>query len=282
MIGREFPVEMLASVTGTSGVQLDDALYQLETEGILSSRASSDGRQYSFRHALIKDAAYARMLRRQRREIHATVAGVMQQRSAAQLDAPHELIAYHLAAAGQSLDAAQWYGKAGRASVERAAFDEAISHYRSGIEILEQLEADRPRDEQLLSLLILLANAVMGTAGPGGDDVLPIWNRAVEIADRVGNHDELTSALNGTAMYVADRGDLDATIELADRILTIADQSDRIAALRGTAPSGWRISTGATARARCTTLSSASASNATATSRPSRTASATTRACSRA
>jgi tetratricopeptide (TPR) repeat protein len=74
----------------------------------------------------------------------------------------------------------------------------------------------------------------MGTSGPGGDITLPLWEDAIVLAEELGNLDELTSALNGVATYRTDRGELDATIEIASKILAISkDSGSRVAALRG-------------------------------------------------
>jgi hypothetical protein len=74
----------------------------------------------------------------------------------------------------------------------------------------------------------------MGSTGLGGADLLPIWQRAIELAEHLGDHEELSSALNGAAVYYADHGEGDLTVQTCERILDIADQTgSRVAALRG-------------------------------------------------
>ncbi len=234
VLGRDFPVGLLSAVLGMNEAELVGSLVRLRDAGIVSSGWSADGSRYVFRHALIQDAAYASMLRRRRRALHARVAEVLTEEYPLQADAAPELVGHHYREADRTLDAARCFALAGRRAVERAALQESITHYEAGIELLRSLEAAAERDELLLSLLILLANAMMGTAGPGGSDVIPIWEDAMALAEKVGNLDELTSAMNGAAMYWSDRGDLDKTIELANGILEIAESSEsRIASLRG-------------------------------------------------
>jgi tetratricopeptide (TPR) repeat protein len=81
---------------------------------------------------------------------------------------------------------------------------------------------------------ILLGNALMGLEGIGAAGLRPVWNRAIELGERVGDADELTAAMNGLAVQEADNADLDAAIALARRQLEIADESgSRFARLRG-------------------------------------------------
>ena len=115
-----------------------------------------------------------------------------------------------------------------------AAFGEAVAHYRSGLACLERAPEGRPRQERTLSLDILMANALMGSNGLGSADLLPIWERAIALAEELGDQEELTSALNGAAVYYADHGEDDVAIAMAERIVAIADATgSRVAALRG-------------------------------------------------
>ena len=234
VLGRDFPVGLLGAVLDVPEAEVLASLVRLRDAGIVSSGWSADGTRYVFRHALIQDAAYASMLRRRRRELHARVAEVLTTEYPLQADAAPELVGHHYRESDRTLEAARCFGLAGRRAVERAALQESITHYETGIELLRSLESGPERDELLLSLLILLANALMGTGGPGSGDVIPVWEDAMDLAERIGNFDELTSAMNGAAMYWSDRGDLDKTIDLATRILEIAESSQsRIASLRG-------------------------------------------------
>ena len=149
-------------------------------------------------------------------------------------DTAPELVAHHHEEAGAHLEAARWYGIAGRRAAERAALREAIIHYESGIDLLKHSAHWRESDELLLSLLILCGNARVGTSGPGAEEALSLWESAIELAGSLEDDQELTSAMNGAAVYWLDRGDLDLAIEFATRILEIGEASgSRVGAVRG-------------------------------------------------
>ena len=100
--------------------------------------------------------------------------------------------------------------------------------------MLEELEASLERAQLMMSLHVLLGNTLMGSSGIGHDASGPVWERAVEFAEVVGDGEGATAALNGLAVFYADRGDLAATDAYVDRILAIAERDGcRIAELRG-------------------------------------------------
>ena len=100
--------------------------------------------------------------------------------------------------------------------------------------MLDELEASPERAQLMMSLHVLLGNTLMGSSGIGHDAARPVWERAVEFAEVVGDGEGATAALNGLAVFYADRGDLAATDAYVDRILAIAERDNcRIAELRG-------------------------------------------------
>jgi adenylate cyclase len=106
--------------------------------------------------------------------------------------------------------------------------------YREGLTALEEEATAPDRDRLELSLQILLGNALMVDRGFGSPETLPVWQRAAVLAEKLGDINELTSALNGEAVYYYDTGDSIRAARLAGRILDLAEQHDlRIAALRG-------------------------------------------------
>ena len=71
VLGREFEREQLAAL-----VPLDGALAQLTAHEVIRPVDGAPGR-FEFAHALLWEAAYARVLRRRRQALHARVAGLL-------------------------------------------------------------------------------------------------------------------------------------------------------------------------------------------------------------
>ena len=104
----------------------------------MSTRTDGDQIECVFRHGLIQDAAYSSLLRRQRQDLHAHVARVLEDRFDGAVQSTPDLLAHHLAAAGQQLRAVrEWFERAGRRAAVDAAFGEAVEHYRKGLATLD-------------------------------------------------------------------------------------------------------------------------------------------------
>ena len=232
VLGREFHAALLAAVAGVAGDDLGAALERLVSTGILMYRQTIGGVSYTFRHTLIQDAAYDSLLRRHRRGLHGVAADELMSRFAELVAGSPEVVARHLHNAERYLESAEWFETAGRRAAERAAFHEARAHFEQGITVLEDVDTSPERSQRMMSLYVLLGNTLMGSSGIGHEATEPIWERAIEFAELVGDGEEATAALNGLAVYYADRGDLAATEECVDRILAIAARDgSRIAEL---------------------------------------------------
>ncbi|MGH2797135.1 MAG: ATP-binding protein [Thermoleophilaceae bacterium] len=70
VIGREFELALLARVTRADAT-LPPLLARLEAAGLIHDGEGAS--HYAFRHALVQDAAYASLLKADRRELHAAV-----------------------------------------------------------------------------------------------------------------------------------------------------------------------------------------------------------------
>jgi class 3 adenylate cyclase/tetratricopeptide (TPR) repeat protein len=239
VLGRSFPEQLLVAAAGKPPNQLADALRQLIAAGLIESSPSIDGMRYQFRHALIRDAAYASLLKPRRAQLHLQVARVLEEQFAERVARDPELLGHHLERGREPLRAAHCLERAGRRAAGTAALAEAAAHYRRGIELLGPLPESNERGRQEMWLQILLGNALMGLEGHGADSLRPVWQRAIELGERVGDADELTAALNGLAVQEVDNANLDAAITLARRQLEIADETGSpFARLRGHGTTG--------------------------------------------
>jgi class 3 adenylate cyclase/tetratricopeptide (TPR) repeat protein len=89
---------------------------------------------FRFRHALIRDAAYEGLSFRRRRELHARVAEVVEQRLGAQADDAAELLSLHFLRAGRSAEAWRYSVTAASRAQEKWANVEAAEFYRRAID----------------------------------------------------------------------------------------------------------------------------------------------------
>ncbi|MBR2813663.1 MAG: AAA family ATPase [Reyranella sp.] len=107
VIGREVPLAILESVSGLPTAALADPLERLQRAELLRELVASRPGIYAFCHPLIQEVCYQSLLRERRRRIHADVARALKQRSSEPWEERASLLAYHLEAAGETMEAAQ-------------------------------------------------------------------------------------------------------------------------------------------------------------------------------
>src|SRR5262249_54643564 len=95
-IGREFSWELIAAVAPHSEPELDHALAQLVESGLAFQQGAPPDGVYTFKHALVQEAAYDSLLRRRTQELHGKIAWVIEERLPHTQTTEPELLAHQL------------------------------------------------------------------------------------------------------------------------------------------------------------------------------------------
>ena len=128
-------VSLLAAVAGLDEAALRQGLARLVEAEIVFARGEPPEATYTFKHALVQEAAYESLLKRTRQQLHGRVVDVLRAVPRARQSEP-ELVARHAEAAGRSDDAITYYGRAGEQAQARSAHEEAIGHLRKAVALL--------------------------------------------------------------------------------------------------------------------------------------------------
>src|SRR5437764_5410360 len=126
--------------------QLDDALVQLSASGLAFRRGTPPEAIYTFKHALVQDAAYDSLLKSRRQELHGKIARVIETRFPNIKITEPEVLAHHLTAAGLTEAAIPFWHTAGQLALKRMALTEAISRLTQGLELVSTLPRPSERD----------------------------------------------------------------------------------------------------------------------------------------
>jgi predicted ATPase len=94
-IGGKFSYELIAAAAPHSQLVLDQALAQLTQSGLAFQQGTPPDAVYTFKHALVQDAAYDSLLRRRRQELHGRIVGVIEERFPNIQATEPELLAHH-------------------------------------------------------------------------------------------------------------------------------------------------------------------------------------------
>src|SRR5215472_4130612 len=99
-LGRSFSYELISAVAGMPQQKLDDALDQLVRAELIFRRGMPPDAEYTFKHALVQDAAYSTLLRSRRQQLHGRIATTLETRFPEIVTDHPELMAHHCAEAG--------------------------------------------------------------------------------------------------------------------------------------------------------------------------------------
>ena len=204
-IGREFSHGLVTAVAGKPEAELEPALDRLVAAGLLFRQGAPPHATYLFKHALVQDAAYGTLLRGPRQELHARIAAAIEAMMPERVEREPELLAHHYAEAGQPDTAAGYWLAAGRLAARRSANSEAVAHLRRGIATLRGLPETVERNRQELALLLALGPALLSSRGFGNADASSGYERAAELARRLGEDRDRFAATWGLWITIESR-----------------------------------------------------------------------------
>jgi predicted ATPase len=114
VIGREFPHDLLVAISSVPEQFVKQGLEDLVASGLAICRGTPPNATYAFRHALLRDAAYGMLLRGPKRELHARIAAVLEERFPDIIEQHPAVLAQHCTQAGMAERAIAYWIKAGR------------------------------------------------------------------------------------------------------------------------------------------------------------------------
>jgi tetratricopeptide (TPR) repeat protein len=236
-IGREFDYPLLVAVADHPETKLRAALDELALAELVFRRGTPPAARYTFKHALVRDTAYASLLRGRRQQLHARIGEVLEQRFPESAAARLELLAHHFTQAGQLDRAIVYWTRAGEHAAEGSANVEAVRHLQHGLDLIADRAEGIERDRLELPLWLALGPPLVATKGYAAPDTLRAYARARQLAEHLGENARLPPVIFGelAARYVG--GEVREMRALATRFAALAEQ-DRRAGLRLVA---WRM-----------------------------------------
>jgi class 3 adenylate cyclase/tetratricopeptide (TPR) repeat protein len=211
--GREFHYELLNAVAGLPREKLEEALGQLARSELIFRRGESPHAVYTFKHTLVRDAAYASLVKSRREHLHAAIANALEQQFPHIVQTQPETLAHHLTEAGLIKKAIGYWLEAGKNWSLRSANLEAIAHLQRGIELTCRLPADESRDRSELDFQLVLGPCLIATQGPTASTAVATFARARELCERLGGPPEYPLVMLWLAIASAMRGELPQALE---------------------------------------------------------------------
>jgi tetratricopeptide (TPR) repeat protein len=145
VIGRQFPVKVLEQVLEQEETQLlSERLGALETASLIRLAQIEPEIEYLFRHALIQDAAYESLLRKDRQRLHLAVGMILEQIYPERIDELAPMLARHFYEGSDLPRACHYFRLAGDNAARQYANMEAVDHYSRAIELTDEQDYALP------------------------------------------------------------------------------------------------------------------------------------------
>ena len=226
-IGRQFSCDLLSALVPHAEEDLLDALNRLTDSKLVNCVGVPPHSTYTFKHALIQDAAYASLLLSERRTLHGQIAEALDARAQA-LNVRPELLAYHYTKAGEHRKAIARWQEAAHQARERAAHTEAIRHVRTALGLIAALPQGAERGQLELQLHVALGINLEATGGYAAPEVAQNYARARELCEQLGYTTETVPVLLGLFVFHLVRADHQIARELAERCMRFSEHSNRV------------------------------------------------------
>ena len=228
-IGREFSYELIVAVAPLPQVQVGDALARLTESGLAFRRGTPPDAVYTFKHALVQDAAYDSLLKSRRQDLHGKIARVIQERFPAIATTEPEVLALHYTRAGLHMEAVPCWLLAGQRAVARSANLEAVAHLTQGIGALQVLPEDHARVEHELDMQISLGSAQIAMKGYSAAETEKAYLRSRELLAGFSDDPRQFAVLHGLCMVYWNRAQLAQMLAVCEDMLARAErQSDSL------------------------------------------------------
>jgi class 3 adenylate cyclase/tetratricopeptide (TPR) repeat protein len=232
-LGRQFSHELISAVAAMPRQQLDDALAQLVNAELIFRRGTPPDAEYTFKHALVQDAAYSTLLRSRRQQIHARIAATLEDQFPDIAVTQPALLARHCAEAGLTEKAVDYWLKAGQRALARSATTEAAAQLRKGLDALDGLPDGPGRRQLELSLQLAFGSALTATKGYSSPEVGETYARAralAEQAEQINRPEYLWGVFYGQWVFHRVRGEHRLALALAEQMEKIGEARNDVAA----------------------------------------------------
>lgn len=193
-VGREFSHRLVAAALAVQPETLNKGLDELVNSELAYRRGVGPDAVYTFKHALIRAAAYDAIPRSLRQTFHGRIGAALERDDRDTVERQPELLAHHYERAGEFEAALAYWSRAGDLAEGRGASLEATGHYRSALAALPHVEEEVKRLEWEFDVSLKLANALIQSRGFSVLEHEDFYERARTVALRLDNAEKYVAA----------------------------------------------------------------------------------------
>ncbi len=222
VIGHDVPLYLLHEISNLDDDELRGILSKLQAAEFLYPTQLFPDLQYSFKHALTHDVAYAGLRNKRRQEMHRRVVHAIETRYAGRISEQVERLADH-ALRGELPDKAVIYlRQAGTKAADREAYPEALILFERALQALAQLPDSLDTRQKAIDIRFDIRNVLQ----PLGDRerIASYLREAGQLADQIGD----THRMGWVQCHLTEQfwmlGQYQESTEAGERALAVAEQ----------------------------------------------------------
>jgi class 3 adenylate cyclase/predicted ATPase len=224
-IGREFSYSLMREVVGRDEPSLKRALAKLAQAELLFRRGEPPEAIYSFKHALVRDAAYESLLKSRRQQLHGQIARTMEEKFPDIVASQPEILAHHFTEAGLVKRAIDYWLKAGNLALDRSG-NAAVSHLKRGLKLIPSIDDPMLRNKWELLLQTSLGNSLRTIEGWSTESVKDAYTRALQLCRQSGLDEHTFPAVFGLWSWNFLRAELREAQALAEHLLNTGESAN--------------------------------------------------------
>jgi class 3 adenylate cyclase/tetratricopeptide (TPR) repeat protein len=217
--GREFTYTLIRAVCNLGDAELEPLLRQLVASELVHQRGVVPHAVYTFKHALVQDAAYGTMLKSQRAQMHARIVETFERQFPEMLERNPDVLAHHCTEAGTFGKAIDYWLKSTRMSLGRSAGIEAEAQLEKAVTLLQNITDQATRQQFEARIQVELGNTFVMTKGFASPDVATALTKARDLLDEAAYPIEALRALGGLCNYHLIRSEAPKVLQLAEPFL---------------------------------------------------------------
>jgi predicted ATPase len=199
-------------------------LARLQAGDFLYERPAFPEIEYTFKHALTQEVAYNSLLRERRGALHERTARAIETLFDGHLEEHCKELAHHYSRSGNIDKTVEYLHRAGQQAMRQSSVDEAIRHFNSALNLLQNLPDSDERNGLEFAIWLDLGPAVIAVKGYAAPEVDDCYTRALHLRHGAGTERQLFPVLLGLRHFHHVRGQMQTGRDFAECLLTLAQR----------------------------------------------------------
>jgi tetratricopeptide (TPR) repeat protein len=219
---------LVRALVGRDETALKHALTELEQAELVFRRGEPPEAVYSFKHALVRDAAYESLLKSRLHQLHGQIARALEEKFPDIVASQPEIVAHHFTEAGLVDSAIDYWLKAGHLALSRSENADAVKHLGRGIDLAQSQGQAPAASRKELDFYLALGPAMAATEGYAAPETLRVFSHARDLLADGGTLPQQMTVLWGVYLAHSMRSENIAAREVAQRCLALAAEHEHI------------------------------------------------------